>query len=236
MIDFVSLGGSQSTCATNVGLLASRCGSASVASSSVASPIVTGSFLASSSVASSSVASLSMAGALFLAASVISICGLVVGVIGLLVFNSFLLSTRSLIVVWSSLLCGVAYVSKLVRQKWKHCTFPECQARASREESWPPIHVLIACFKKNVRLNHELIRSGKSQARYLAAAVSHNSLLRASAALVRRKPTLFPCDQPTDKDHRQVRRHYFTSACVCVHKNLLCSKLYVSCLVYAVLP
>ena len=47
VIDFVSLGGSQSTCATNVGLLASRCGSASVASSSVASPIVTGSFLAS---------------------------------------------------------------------------------------------------------------------------------------------------------------------------------------------
>ena len=48
-IDFASLGCFSSTCATNVGLLAKNSGISSVASSSVANPIVTGSFLTSAS-------------------------------------------------------------------------------------------------------------------------------------------------------------------------------------------
>ena len=135
--------------------------------------------------------------------------------------SAFFVSTRSLFVVWSSLLCGIAYVSKLIRQKWEHCTLPECQARASRQVSWQPDHVLITCFRKNVHRHHKLLRSGRRQTQKLAATVSNNAPLRASAALVGRKPTLLPCDQTTDKEHRQARRRF-------LHSNYLARLLRVT--------
>ena len=96
---------------------------------------------------------------------------------------------------------------------WGHCTFPECQARASCELSWQPDHVLITCFRKNVHHHQELPRSDRRAAQNLAATVSHNSPLRASAALLGRMPALRPCDQPTDKEHRQARWRF-------LHKQL----------------
>ena len=86
-----------------------------------------------------------------------------------------------------------------------HCTFPECQARASCELSWQPDHVLITCFRKNVHHHQVLLRSDRRPAQDIAATVSHNFPLRASATLLGRKPALFQCDQPTDKEHRQAR-------------------------------
>ena len=77
------------------------------------------------------------------------------------------------------------YVSMLVRQKWQHCTFTQCQARASREVSQQPQHILIKCFRKNVNQNQELIDSGRHPAQYVAATELYNSLQGTAAAHVR---------------------------------------------------
>ena len=96
---------------------------------------------------------------------------------------------------------------------WGHCIFLECQARVSCELSWQPDHALITCFRKNVYHLQELPRYDRPVAQNLAATVSHNSPLRASAAFVGRKLALLPCDQPTDKVHRQARWRF-------LHKQL----------------
>ena len=96
---------------------------------------------------------------------------------------------------------------------WGHCIFLECQARVSCELSWQPDHALITCFRKNVHHLQELPQYDRPVAQNLAATVSRNSPLRASAAFVGRKLALLPCDQPTDKVHRQARWRF-------LHKQL----------------
>ena len=137
--------------------------SASVTSSSVASPVVTSSFRACSSMRISSMATAYMAGACCLVSASFPFADCLSVFFGLLVFGIFFWSTRSVFVVWPSLLCGIAYVSKLIRQKWEHCTLPECQPRASRQVSWQPDHILLTSFRKNVHHHREQLRSGRRQ-------------------------------------------------------------------------
>ena len=94
---------------------------------------------------------------------------------------------------------------------WGHCFILECQARVSCELSWQPNH--ITCFRKNVHHPQELPRYDRRVAQNLEATFSHNSPLRASAALVGRKLALLPCDQPTYKVRRQARWRF-------LHKQL----------------
>ena len=100
---------------------------------------------------------------LLLGVSIISICGLLIGVFWITCLRHFFWSTRSVFVVWPSLLCGIAYVSKLIRQKWESCTLPECQPRASRQVSWQPDHILLTSFRKNVHPHREQLRSDRRQ-------------------------------------------------------------------------
>ena len=91
---------------------------------------------------------------------------------------------------------------------WGHCTFPGCKATVSCGVNWQLDHVLITCFINKVHHHQMPPGCDRGAAQDLAATVSHNPPLRASAELVVRMPAVPPCDLPTEKEHKRARRRF----------------------------
>ena len=91
---------------------------------------------------------------------------------------------------------------------WGHCTVRGCKATMTCRIGWQPDHAIFTCFK--LKEHHHPVHLGcnRREAIDLAASVSHNPPLRASAELLGRMPAIRPSDQPTDSEHRNARRRF----------------------------